>query len=902
MALQNDTSRIQYNGNNSTSNSYAIPFVFFENSHIKCVVTTSAGADTELTLGSTFNVTGAGNANGGSLTTTTAVPASSKVTIFRNVPATQTTSYQEGGDFPAASHERALDKLTMIAQQTKRLADRALKVPETQNNPNDLPNAGTGQKLLGSNNGTLTWEENRQLPSYPATAGTQALVTAGSGATPSWQTMPNIAIGPVTATGSTTARFVSDRFAETVKVADFGAIGNGVADDAAAIQAAITYAISRGNAVIEFEPKTYNLVSFKANTGGTVFPLLSNRNHLEIHGGTSFTKLIFKGNGAVLYVNQTDTDNPAYLFAITTDFDCIDFDNFTFERKPFTTNYPLPVSGSAFIAMRPVSTNTSNRFSCKNVSFVNGFSAIIDNRGYSVSKTYKHLKLVEWINCKHLHTRGSNGTNPAGGGQMLNLSGWVDHFVADGVYADGAVGGVIPNDVSYPVDGWLYVSPYRTSVSNSMFKNMWVEGIICEQPPCDIININAFVQPAIGATVTVTVRPDQSNWNETLVAGKLYSIRDKLNPPSWKPWSTGVYRVDSWQTPIAANSTITLTRMSDQYAVRPDTAFASIGQFPAQGATSSSDCALVLFEEGGPASASIVNCHFDMDAPIKRQNGSSKLFNIKVTNQGSGYTSAPTVTISGGQGATATAVVSSGNVVGINVAGGTFYYTTPPTVSIAGGGGNGATAKAKFLDQRFKPCIVARSATMISNCTFRNFGNALIIEPTNNCSYSGPCIVQGCVFYGQRSPVDGVETSSSHMVFVVTADTILSNNVFLQEGQNDYAGPILAGRSGLTITNNNFRMQLPATPGAGKAAITTLDSQANATWQMNISNNMFFGFNHAVRGNVPTVVGEVVGEFINDVTSFALGSPTGTQRKWADPSGKLWNLGITNNGVLEVSQ
>jgi len=269
MALQNDTSRIQYNGNNSTTSSYAIPFVFFENAHIKCVVTSSAGVDTTLALGSGFNVTGAANANGGSLTTTTAVPTSSKVTIFRNVPATQTTSYQEGGDFPAASHERALDKLTMIAQQTKRLADRALKVPETQNNPNDLPNAGTGNRLLGSNNGTITWEDNRQLPAYPATGGTQALVTAGAGSAPSWQTMPAIATGPITAVdnvlqggtfqghyattrtsstvNSSTPIFTADRFGDVVNVRDFGAAGNGIADDWLPIQRAI-YAATNNSA------------------------------------------------------------------------------------------------------------------------------------------------------------------------------------------------------------------------------------------------------------------------------------------------------------------------------------------------------------------------------------------------------------------------------------------------------------------------------------------------------------------------------------------------------------------------------------------------------------------------------------------------------------------------------
>jgi hypothetical protein len=292
MALQNDTSRIQYNGNNSTTSSYAIPFVFFENAHIKCVVTNSAGVDTTLALGSTFNVTGAANPNGGSLTTTAAVPTSSKVTIFREVPATQTTSYQEGGDFPAASHERALDKLTMIAQQTKRLADRALKVPETQNNPNDLPNPGTGNRLLGSNNGTLTWEENRQLPQYPATAGTNALVTSGGGSAPSWQTIPSIATGPITATGSTTPRFVADRFADMLNVKDFGAVGNGVTDDSDAIRAAVQYAVNNGKPLY-FPRATYLFAKTTANQSN-----------------------IASGSGLGISVTNSATDAPKFLFLI----------------------------------------------------------------------------------------------------------------------------------------------------------------------------------------------------------------------------------------------------------------------------------------------------------------------------------------------------------------------------------------------------------------------------------------------------------------------------------------------------------------------------------------------------------------------------------------------------------
>lgn len=67
---------------------------------------------------------------------------------------------------------------------------------------------------------------------------------------------------------------------------------------------------------------------------------------------------------------------------------------------------------------------------------------------------------------------------------------------------------------------------------------------------------------------------------------------------------------------------------------------------------------------------------------------------ITITNGGSGYTSAPTVGITGGGGigATATAVLGFGvNTISVD-AGGTGY--TNATVTITGGGGSGATATA----------------------------------------------------------------------------------------------------------------------------------------------------------------------------------------------------------------
>lgn len=65
--------------------------------------------------------------------------------------------------------------------------------------------------------------------------------------------------GSVTATGTTTARTLADRFADAVSVKDFGAVGDGVADDKAEIQAAIDAVSTAGGGVVFVPEGTYTM-------------------------------------------------------------------------------------------------------------------------------------------------------------------------------------------------------------------------------------------------------------------------------------------------------------------------------------------------------------------------------------------------------------------------------------------------------------------------------------------------------------------------------------------------------------------------------------------------------------------------------------------------------------------
>jgi hypothetical protein len=70
------------------------------------------------------------------------------------------------------------------------------------------------------------------------------------------------------ATGSTTARTLANRFADVVNVKDFGAVGDGVADDTAAIQAAINFASANNlGAEVFFQQGTYRTTSVINITG-----------------------------------------------------------------------------------------------------------------------------------------------------------------------------------------------------------------------------------------------------------------------------------------------------------------------------------------------------------------------------------------------------------------------------------------------------------------------------------------------------------------------------------------------------------------------------------------------------------------------------------------------------------
>ena len=87
----------------------------------------------------------------------------------------------------------------------------------------------------------------------------------------------------------------------------------------------------------------------------------------------------------------------------------------------------------------------------------------------------------------------------------------------------------------------------------------------------------------------------------------------------------------------------------------------------------------------------------DDHAIVELTNSQGLVLSTLITNQGSGYTSAPAVSFSGGggSGAAATAEIdSAGRVTKVVITNNGSGYTSTPTISFSGGGGSGAAATA----------------------------------------------------------------------------------------------------------------------------------------------------------------------------------------------------------------
>ena len=300
---------------NGTASVFGFSFKVFAAADLDVVrLTTSTGVETTLVLNSNYSVTLNGDQNsnpGGSITLLAGALATGYTLVITsdiaNLQPTDLTN--QGGFYPEVITD-ALDRATIQIQQISDIGDRTLKIPITDGSLNmELPPAAerantflsfdanglpsvvtagssgapatiTRQVFSGTGSQTVF-----TLASDPGALGNSAQVYIGgvyqqrstytiAGTTLTFSSAPVAGTGNIefvnfltsnigstsadlvtytpTGTGAV-ARSAASKFGETVSVKDFGAVGDGVADDTAAIQAAITYAASTINSASGME-------------------------------------------------------------------------------------------------------------------------------------------------------------------------------------------------------------------------------------------------------------------------------------------------------------------------------------------------------------------------------------------------------------------------------------------------------------------------------------------------------------------------------------------------------------------------------------------------------------------------------------------------------------------------
>ena len=324
MTVSTTTSRVSYSGNGSTV-TFTVPFYFIYSTDLKVYKTSSANVQTLLVEGTDYTVTGAGVISGGSITCTTAPSSDYTIIIYRDPDTTQLVDYQANDPFPAETHERALDKLTMIAQRLNDVNDRSFHMSDGDTSGATLEIASPEANYLIGWNSTGDALQNVD-PATLATVVSYATAYAdtftGDGTTTSWTLSRNPAVlynldvsingvtqVPVTdytlsgttfttttaaplnavilvkykeglpnysgdsqdiryvsaATGAVTTT-VQAKLRETISVKDFGAVGDGTTNDTTAILNAITYIGSIGGGTVYFPNGRYVIKGLIYNT------------------------------------------------------------------------------------------------------------------------------------------------------------------------------------------------------------------------------------------------------------------------------------------------------------------------------------------------------------------------------------------------------------------------------------------------------------------------------------------------------------------------------------------------------------------------------------------------------------------------------------------------------------
>lgn len=318
-------------GNGSTT-AFPFTFKVFAASDLRVTTASEDGVETVRVLGTDYSVALNANQDtspGGTVTypiSGSALPAGSRLVIGGNLPYDQPLDLPSGGNFSPLALENQLDRAAMQIQQLAEGVGRALQVSPTTSADVTLPAPEAGKVIAWNGDGTgLANVDSADLASVVVAGSaytnvfsgngtaTQFVLTADpgnvnaldvaisgvsqvngadftvSGTTLTFTSAPpagtgNIAVRYVAALpvgaanaqdvtflqsgAGATSRTVAAKLREVVSVKDFGAVGDGVADDTTAIQIAANAAMA-ARGVLWFPPN--NAGAFYKTTASIVF-------------------------------------------------------------------------------------------------------------------------------------------------------------------------------------------------------------------------------------------------------------------------------------------------------------------------------------------------------------------------------------------------------------------------------------------------------------------------------------------------------------------------------------------------------------------------------------------------------------------------------------------------------
>jgi hypothetical protein len=208
--------RIQYVADGSRT-TFAFPFVVEASDDLLVY------ADDHLATG--FAIDGLGDPSGGEIVFGSAPSAGAVLTLLRRTESIRETAFKDGGPFRAAAINAELDRIMMLIQEDRDAHDRALRVGPTEAGLElclPAPSQRANSVFGFDSSGMPTIFGQADLPDNGDASG-----------------------AAVTAAGGITARALGEHLASAVNVRDFGAIGDGTTDDAAAVGAAVAAAAAR---------------------------------------------------------------------------------------------------------------------------------------------------------------------------------------------------------------------------------------------------------------------------------------------------------------------------------------------------------------------------------------------------------------------------------------------------------------------------------------------------------------------------------------------------------------------------------------------------------------------------------------------------------------------------------